>query len=151
MSLVLNLFLRVSALWARMLLNNGDVLKSPKLLKNNTVFLPLQDPSLTVTSQNRCFNNLQMFLFGGTKTLLFMKWSVKKLVPSCGGCGNMCYVNRFHILAGNWLFTLSIVSRLWLWQATAVTGNIVMPRAQHLSQSTLKLTHLRASYSFVKE
>lgn len=53
-----------------------------------------------------------MFLFGGTKTLLFMKRSVKKLVPLCGGCGNVCYVNRFPILAGNWLLTLRLSPRL---------------------------------------
>lgn len=44
-----------------------------------------------LTSQNRCFYHLQMFLFGGTKILLFMKWSVKKLVPPCGGCGNVSH------------------------------------------------------------
>lgn len=64
-----------------------------KAVERQCSFLPLQERSLTVTSQNRCFDNFQMFLFGGTEPLLFMKWSVKKLVPPCGGCGNMCYVN----------------------------------------------------------
>lgn len=69
------------------------LMKLRKLLKDNAVSCLSGNRVLTVTSQNRCFGDLQMFLFGGTKTLLFMKWSVKKLVPPCGGCGNMCYTN----------------------------------------------------------
>ena len=68
-------------------------MKPTKLLKDNAVCSLSGNRVLTVTSQNRCFGDLQTFLFGGTKTLLFMKWSVKKLVPQCGGCGNMCCVN----------------------------------------------------------
>lgn len=69
------------------------LMKFKKLLKDNAVSCLSGNRVLTVTSQNRCFGDLQMFLFGGTKTLLFMKWSVKKLVPPCRGCGNMCYIN----------------------------------------------------------
>lgn len=38
-----------------------------KAVERQCSFLHLQEQSLTVTSRNRCFHSLHMFLFGGTK------------------------------------------------------------------------------------
>lgn len=48
-------------------------------------FPPSLRPGFDSNISEQMFDDLQMFLFGGTKTLLFMKRSVKKLVPSWGG------------------------------------------------------------------
>ena len=121
-------------------------MKLTKPLKDNAVSSLSGNRVLTVTSQNRCLGDLQMFSLGGTKTLLFMKWSVKKISSSVWGlwedvlCKLISHFGRNPALNSlNWLQDLTLTSSDF--QATAVAGNratqrpSIFPRELQLDSS----------------
>lgn len=121
-------------------------MKLTKLLKDNAFSSLSGNRVLTVTSQNRCFSDLQMFSFGGTKTLLFLKWSVKKISSSMWGLWEDVlyklishFVRKPALNSLNWLQDLTLTSSDF--QATAVTGNratqrlSIFPRKLQLDSS----------------